>query len=186
MAWLSYENHTGERYIYVFICFTHANYVGRFPLDLVSKTREDGNHMGLILESTAMLTLVTCSQRVQRYYATDRINPIRNGNSWNNHCLEDSSVLWNGNYFKTHSVLPCLPGILDIRKVLLYLNCTLRFSVPWLFIYMVCKSPNVPGFESPANSFSGSGKTCIWLVHFCSLPKGQPASVCGITGLPTY
>lgn len=41
-----------------------------------------------------------------------------------------------------------LLGILDIRKALLYLNCTQCFSIPWLFTYMVCKSPNVPGFES--------------------------------------
>lgn len=132
-----------------------------------------------------MLTLVTCSWRSQRYSATHRVNPSQNRNSWNNHCLDDSSVLWNGNYFKAHSVFPCLLGILDIRKILLYLNCTQCFSIPWLFIYVVCKFLNVPAFESPANSFSGSRKTCLRLLHFCSLPKGQPAYVCGIAALPT-
>lgn len=77
----------------------------KIPLDLISKTGKNGSSTGLILESTAMLILVICSQRALRYAATHRINLRKNRNSWKNHCLDDSSVLWNGNYFKTHSVL---------------------------------------------------------------------------------
>lgn len=102
-----------------------------------------------------------------------RMNPSKRGNSWNNHCLGDSSVLWNGNYFKAHSVLPSLLWILDTRAVLFSLNCTQCFSVPCLFMSVMCKSPNVPAFEFPANSSSASRKTCISLPQCCSAPKGQ-------------
>lgn len=47
------------------------------------------------------------------------------------------------------------------------------FSVPCLFMSVMCKSPNVPAFEFPANSSSASRKTCISLPHCCSAPQGQ-------------
>lgn len=158
----------------VYLCLhllPHANHLGTFPQGLVSRTRGGGNDTGVILELSA--TLVPHAQRVLRHWATPRINPSQHGNSWNNHCLGDSSVLWNGNYFKAHSVLPGLLWILDTRAVLFSLNCTQCFSVPCLFMSVMCKAPNVPAFESPANSCSASRKTCISLPHCCRVPKGQ-------------
>lgn len=52
-------------------------------------------------------------------------------------------------------------------------NCTQCFSVPCLFMSVMCKSPNVPAFESPAKSCSASRKTQISLPHCCSAPRGQ-------------
>lgn len=53
------------------------------------------------------------------------------------------------------------------------LNCTQCFSVPCLFMSVMCKSPNVPAFESPAKSCSASREARISLPHCCSAPRGQ-------------
>lgn len=69
-------------------------------------TGQDKRRWKWNLELSATPTLVPHGQRAPRHWTTPRINPSKHGNSWNNHCLGDSSVLWNGNYFKAHSVLP--------------------------------------------------------------------------------
>lgn len=54
------------------------------------------------------------------------------------------------------------------------------FFYSWLFIYMVYNPPNIPGFESLPNSFSGSEKHAFKCCTFVVYPKANQPLEAGL------